>query len=462
MRCIVWAALVCSMACSAAAQTPDGASGTATEKRAPPPGTLHTISVKGNQLYSATDIIRGTGLKLGQPVSAAVIEQARKKLQATELFNDVADEYRFAPGNPPAYDLTFEVVENQQLFPMRFERLGLSADAARACLKKQVTFYSDRIPGTEGVLKRYTSAVQDCVAVTNPNLKIHAVISNDDPNQLAVLFAPETAAPTISQVIVSGNQAVDTGTILRAVNQMAVGVPLSDVRIKMILDGAIRPLYAAKGYAAVSFPKVETETSQDNLGVILKVQIADGPTFKFGVIRFHGSGLDQDVIRSTIPFKPGQPFNGAQVDDFRLAMLHDFRHRGDLDASIVPDLKTDDTNRTVNVTFSVIPGSVYNFQTLDVQGLDITSQPVVEKLWGEKAGRPFNPDYPDFFLKRVQQEGIFDNLGEGTRSDYTADASTHTVTVHLYFKGGESAQDRAKHKKEADDKKTSDGSWSPW
>ena len=462
MRCIVCAALVCSMAFSGAAQTSD-AGEKAAEKHDPPPGTLHAISIKGNQLYSSTDIIRGTGLTLGQPVSAAVIEQARKKLQATELFNDIADEYRFAPGNPPAYDLTFEVVENQQLFPMRFERIGLSADAARACLKKQVAFYSDRIPGTEGVLKRYTSAVQDCVAASNPNLKVHAVISNDDPNQLAVLFAPETPAPTISQVIVTGNQAVDTGTILRAVNQVAVGVPISDVRIKMILDGAIRPLYAAKGYAAVSFPKVETETSKDNLGVVLKVQIADGPTFKFGVIRFHGSGLDQDVIRSTIPFKPGQSFNGAQVDNFRLAVLHDLRHRGYLDASIVPALQIrryePDRERYVQ-----------RDTWLRLQFPDPgCARPGYQKptccgttLGREEAGRPFNPDYPDFFLKRVQQEGIFDNLGESTRSDYTADAATHTVTVHLYFKGGESAQDRAKHKKEEDERKTSDGSWSPW
>src|SRR5581483_9678160 len=95
-------------------------------------------------------------------------------------------------------------------------------------------------------------------------------------------------APTIAQIIVSGNDAVDTGTILRAVNEVAIGVPLSDTRLKLILDGTIKPLYAAKGYAAVTFPSVETEPSKSNLGVIVKVRIDEGPVFKFGVIHFHG------------------------------------------------------------------------------------------------------------------------------------------------------------------------------
>ncbi len=462
MRWIVSAALLCLCAFPwAAAQSPEQAhERKASEKREAPPGTLHSISVKGNRLYTSAEIVQESGLKPGQHVTAAIIEQARKKLQDTELFNDVSDTYRFE-GNPPAYDLTFELTENEQLFPMRFERLGVAPEAVRQYLHDHVNLYSDTIPGTEGVLHRYTAAVQAFVAKNNPSMKVKAAVSNDDPKQLTILFTPETPAPTISQVVVTGNQAIDTGTILRAVNQVAIGVPLSDTRLKLILEGTIKPLYAAKGYAAVSFPKVETEPSKTNLGVVVKVQIQDGPVFKFGAIRFHGTGMDEDEIRSTIAFKPGQAFNGDQVDNFRLDLLHRMRRRGLLDASITTETAPDDSKRAVDVTYNVIPGAVYNFNTLDIQGLDLRSEPVVTKLWGEKPGKPFNPDYPDFFLKRVQQQGLFDNLAD-TRSDYTADASTHNVTVHLYFKGGKSAQDKEREKKAEEEKRKADGTWSPW
>jgi outer membrane protein insertion porin family len=454
MRWLSCAALACVFVLIVAAQQPP-------LKREPPPGTVHTISIKGNHLYSTEEIVEHSGIRVGQRVSASLIEEARKRLQDTELFSKVAFRYQFSASAPPLYDVTFEVSEIEQLFPMRFERLGVSPDALRQYLRDHVEFYSDRIPGTEGVLHRYTEAVQQFAVQTNPSIKVKAAISNDDPQRLTVVFTPDTPAPTISQVIVTGNQAVDAGTILRAVNQVAVGVPLSDTRLKMILDGTIKPLYAAKGYVAVTFPRVETEPSKTNLGVVVKVEIKDGPVFKFGSIHFHGSGLDEEEIRSNIPFKPGQTFNGDQVDNFRLDLLRRLKRRGYLDASITTEAQPDDSKRAVDVSYNVVPGAIYNFQTLDIHGLDMTTEPVVAKLWGEKPGHPFNPDYPDFFLKRVQEQGLFDNLAD-TRSDYTADASTHNVTVHLYFKGGKSKADQAREKKEEQERRRTDGTWSPW
>jgi outer membrane protein insertion porin family len=428
----------------------------------PPPGVLHAVTVKGNRLYSSEDIIRASGLRVGQHVTAQIFEESRKKLLNAELFDNIADEYKFSPGATPAYDVTFEVAENQQIFPMRFERLGdVSPEAAQQYLREHVELYSDRIPGTEGVMRRYTAAVQELVSKSHPEIKVKAHISNDDPKQLAVLFTSNAPAPTISQVVVTGNQAIDTGTILRAVNQVAIGVPVTDTRIKMILDGAIKPLYAAKGYVAVSFPKVETEPSTANLGVVLKVDIKEGPAFKFGAIRFHGNGLDEEEIRSNIPFKPGQTFNSDQVDNFRVDMVRRMKRRGLLDANVTTEAEPDDAKRQVNVTYNVVPGSVYNFERLDIRGLDITTEPVVAKLWGEKPGKPFNPEYPDFFLKRIQEQGLFDNLGKA-QSDYTADASTHNVTVHLYFKGGKSVKDKTHEKQEEQERQKSDGTWNSY
>jgi outer membrane protein insertion porin family len=430
-------------------------------KREPPPGPLHAVTVKGSKLYSTDDIIKASGLKAGQRVSPAIIEQARLKLQATELFSSVADEYHTTGTNPPEYSVTYEVAEIDQLFPMRFERLGQSAEAIRDYLKAHVDLFSDRIPGTDGVLKRYTAAVRQFVSETQPNLKVRAAISNDDPAELAVLFTPDTPAPTISQVLVSGNQAIDTGTILRAVNQVAVGAPLSDARLKMILDNAIRPLYAAKGYAAISFPKVETEPSKSNLGVVVKVEIKDGPIFKFGSIRFRGKSMDEDEIRSAITFKTGQTFDSEKMDNFRLELIHRMKRHGLLDAMITNETEIEDAKRAVNVIYNVTPGEPYNFGSLDIQGLDIVAQPAIAKLWGEKPGQAFNPDYPEFFLKKVQEQGLFDNLAD-THSDYTADATSHNVMVHLYFKGGKSAAIKDKEKKEEEERRKSDGTWSPY
>jgi len=160
-------------------------------------------------------------------------------------------------------------------------------------------------------------------------------------------------------------------------------------------------------------------------------------------------------VRSAITFKPGQTFNAEQMDNFRLELMQRMKRRGLLDANLTNETQVDDSKKAVNVIYHVAAGEPYNFGKLDIQGLDMTSQAVIEKLWGEKPGHLFNPEYPEFFLKKVQDQGLFDNLAD-TRADYTADATTHTVTVHLNFKGGKSKADKDREKREEEQKR------SPW
>ena len=126
------------------------------------------------------------------------------------------------------------------------------------------------------------------------------------------------------------------------------------------------------------------------------------------------------------------------------SMLVDFmRHRGHLSAAIQLSHQEDDKNLAVNLIYAMQPGPVYKFQTLNVHGLDIQSEPAVRKLWAEKPGEPFNPDYPEFFLKRIREMGIMDNLGT-TKSTFVPDSTAHTVAVNLFFRGAAGEAEKKK------------------
>src|SRR3954471_6008432 len=107
MRSLSAAALILLGVLGSAAQN---ASPGKSAKREPLPGTIHTVNIKGNHLYAGPDIVRESGLKPGARATPAIIEAARAKLLATELFNNVSDQYRFTASMPPGYDVTFEVV----------------------------------------------------------------------------------------------------------------------------------------------------------------------------------------------------------------------------------------------------------------------------------------------------------------------------------------------------------------
>ena len=51
---------------------------------------------------------------------------------------------------------------------------------------------------------------------------------------------------------------------------------------------------------------------------------------------------------------------------------------------------------------------------------------------GHRTGPAFNVEYPDHFLARVKDGGVFDDL-KSTRAETKINAANHTVDVTLYF-----------------------------
>jgi hypothetical protein len=72
---------------------------------------------------------------------------------------------------------------------------------------------------------------------------------------------------------------------------------------------------------------------------------------------------------------------------------------------------------------------------LTMVGLDLDSEAEINRIWTMKSGKPFNPDYPDLFLKRIKEEGVFDNLGK-TKAETKINEQDHTADVTLTFSGG--------------------------
>jgi outer membrane translocation and assembly module TamA len=92
-----------------------------------------------------------------------------------------------------------------------------------------------------------------------------------------------------------------------------------------------------------------------------------------------------------------------------------------------------DDKRTVDLVVHVDPGPRYAFGRLDVQGLDIHAEAAIRKLWAGKPGDPFDSAYPDFFLQRIKDDGVFDNLS-GAKSVLAPNDANLTVDVTLMFK----------------------------
>src|SRR5262245_6984029 len=117
---------------------------------------VEAISIEGNHLYSAAQVIAVTGLKIGQVAGKEEFEAARDRLVATGAFETVG--YRFAPApGGQGYTASFQVTEVEPAYPVRFEELGVPEKEIAAALHAKDPLFGAKIPATKAILGRYTA-----------------------------------------------------------------------------------------------------------------------------------------------------------------------------------------------------------------------------------------------------------------------------------------------------------------
>lgn len=148
--------------------------------------------------------------------------------------------------------------------------------------------------------------------------------------------------------------------------------------------------------------------------------------------------MDKSTLLAEGDFKPKDIANMEHLNDAMEKMRVVLRHNGYMDAKLSAHRKIDDDKRLVDVAIDVEAGAQFHMGNLTLVGLDLEGEAEMKRIWTMKSGNPFNPDYPDLFLKRVKEEGMFDHLGK-TKADTKLNEKAHTADVTLTFSGEDPA-----------------------
>lgn len=392
---------------------------------------LESFTVKGNRHYTADQIFAQSGLRVGQPVTKADFDAARDRLVASGAFISVNCGYDPAPDNK-GYKATFEVEEVPELYPLHVEDLPVTAADLMAYAKTKEALAGPKIPGTKEALARYKQYLSELLETKNYKEAISGTLTSENPPELIVLFRPATPRLNVSHVKFVGASAIPATTLQNRLSEVARGVPYNETTFRVLLDNNIRPLYEAKGRVGVQFTKVTTEPDPTVKGVIVTIEVNEGPPYKMGKLQVTGAGDRESEMAKLADLKSGGTVNFDQVKAASARIEESFHRAGYLQVSTEALRHYDDAAKVVDVTIRVHPGPQFLFTKLTVVGLDIETEPVIRKMWGLKEGKPFNVDYPQHFLDRVKEDGVFDNL-RNSRAENKIDSDEHTVEVTLYF-----------------------------
>src|ERR1019366_1051649 len=86
-------------------------------------------------------------------------------------------------------------------------------------------------------------------------------------------FTPIRGLPAVSAVSFEGSKLIAAVDLHNKISEVAFGQPFTENGFRALLESQILPLYEAKGYMRVTFPKITTEPSTEVTGVDVKVTV---------------------------------------------------------------------------------------------------------------------------------------------------------------------------------------------
>jgi outer membrane protein insertion porin family len=419
------------------------------QKKAPAPAPtpaatkwpIDTLAVEGNHNYTREQVLAVTGLKTGQMAGKEEFEAARDRLVASGAFETVG--YKFAPGpNGKGYVATFQVTEVEPAFPVRFEELRVPDQDIESMLHARDPLFSRaKLPATQPVLGRCVKWIQEYLASKGVVEKIAARVTPTGAEQFAIVFRPARNPPAVAQVTFQGNKVAPQNVLRDAISGVAVGSPYTEERFRELLQTAVRPVYETRGRVRVSFPEIRTEPAKDAAGLHVFVTVDEGQVYELGKVSIEGpSPVKPDELLKAGDFKTGDIANFNRVNEGLERIRQALRRAGYLQAKVTTERSMDDAKKTVDVAARIEAGPQFTMGKLTIVGLDLNGEAEINRIWTIKEGKPFNAEYPEYFLNRVREEGVFDNLGK-TKSEIKVNDQDHTADVTLTF-GGENPEQK--------------------
>ena len=400
---------------------------------APSKWPIQSLAVEGNRVLTRDQIVAVAGLKIGQLAGKPEFESARDRLVASGAFETVG--YKFEPApDKQGFVATFQVSEAQPTFPVEFADLGVTAKEMEGVLAaKDPLFSVANLPATRNVLDRYTAWIEEYLATKGITEKVAGRVTAVTSDRYVIVFRPARGLPAVAQVTFTGNQVVPQGVLREAVHGVAIGAPYTDAGFREILDSAVRPVYEQRGRVRVAFPEVRAEPEKDVQGVHVFVKIDEGASYELGKVEIAGPvPVEPAALLKTGDFKSGDVANFDRVNEGLERIRKAVRRAGYLQVKVTGERKIDDAKKTVGVAVHIEPGPQYVMGKLTLVGLDLNGEAEIKRIWTMKEGKVVNPEYPDHFLDRIREEGLFDGLGK-TKADVKVNDATHVVDVTLTF-----------------------------
>jgi len=407
-----------------------------------PSSTIASIKVTGAQKFPADQVITASGLKSGDMVTAAQIQDATNRLAALGIFSAVNFRYT---SKGDAINLEFQVQE-APTYPIVFDNFPwfTSAEIGEA-IRNQVGLFTGEAPGDGTMIDEMTAVIENLLASQKIQGTVtHQLLTAAAGDGMVMQFRLDGVQLRVQSVQFGESIATDSERLKDRIPDIK-GRPYSLFAVEVFENEHVRPLYTSKGFLRAQIGPPQAHLIPDlndpkQSAVELSIPITPGPVYTWKGISWQGnSAAESPSLDAVVELKPGDVADGMKIESLWQKIESYYGQRGYLDMKLNAGPQFDDTAHQISYRVSISEGSQYRMGDMVITGLSLDAEKRLRQAWQIAPGQIFNDGYYESHVKILSKPSrdIFGDLpvhynefGHLLRPD----ASRHTVDVLFDFK----------------------------
>ena len=409
---------------------------------APPSSSIASIKITGAKKFPADQIIAVSGLKTGDVVTAAQIQEATNRLAALGIFSAVNFRYT---SKGDAINLEFQVQE-APAYPVSFDNFPwfTSADIA-AAIRNQVGLFTGEAPGDGAMIDEISAVIENLLASQKIKGSVeHQLLAKPVGDGMMMQFRVEGVQLRVQSVQLGESVAANSERLKDRVADIK-GQPYSLFAIELFENEQIKPLYASKGFLRAQIGPPQTHLIPDmndpkESAVELSIPIDPGPAYTWKGVSWQGnSAVQSSDLDAVVALKPGEIADGMKIEALWQKIESYYGQHGYLDMKLSPEPQFDDNAHQISYRAAITEGPQYRMGDMVITGLSLDAEKRLRQAWQIAPGQVFDDGYYELHVKILSKPSreIFGDLpvhynefGHLLRPD----TSRHTVDVLLDFK----------------------------
>lgn len=391
--------------------------------------SFSNVTIEGNERVDAATILNYAGIKRGQEVSAAALNDAYQRILNSNLFETVELV-------PQGSTLVIRVKEYPIVNVISIEgNKRLKDEKLSELIKSQPRrVYSPSMAESDAaaIAEAYRVSGRLAASVTPK------IIRRSDNRVDLVFEVTEGRVVENERISFVGNKAFSDRRLRQVLETKQAGLLRNLIQRdtfvpeRLELDRKVlTDFYLSRGYIDFQILDASAEVSRERDATFLTFTIREGLPYSIGKVSTVSEveGLDAAEFETVQRIRTGQTYTPLLIDNNITRMETLALKKGLNFIRVEPRITRNDRGQMVDIEFAIVRGQRVFVERIDIEGNKTTLDQVIRRQFRTSEGDPFNPREIRQAAERIRALGFFSDAQVNAEQGSAADQVVVNVDV---------------------------------